>query len=57
MKKIRYIPAKPIESRKLRVASYCRVSTSEPVQMGSLEIQIRIYTQMIENCPDWIFAG
>ncbi len=25
--------------------------------MGSLEIQIKSYTQMIENCPDWIFAG
>lgn len=57
MKKIRYIPAKPIKSRKLRVAAYCRVSTSGPVQMGSLEIQIKSYTQMIENRPDWIFAG
>lgn len=57
MKKVRYIPAKPIKSRKLRVAAYCRVSTSVPVQMGSLEIQIKTYTQMIESCSDWIFVG
>lgn len=57
MKKIRYIPAKPIEHKKLKVATYCRVSTSGPVQMGSLEIQIDTYTHMIESCPDWIFAG
>lgn len=57
MKKIRYIPAKIIEYRKLKVAAYCRVSTSGPVQLGSLEIQIETYTHMIESCPDWIFVG
>jgi len=57
MKEIHYIPAKPIEPRRLRVAAYCRVSTSGPVQMGSLEIQIETYTHIIENCPDWIFVG
>ena len=57
MKNVRYIPAKPYEPRKLRVAAYCRVSTSGPVQMGSLEIQIKTYTDLIKNCPDWIFSG
>lgn len=38
MKKIRYIPAKTIEYSKLRVAAYCRVSTSGPIQLSSLEI-------------------
>ncbi|MDF2987447.1 MAG: invertase [Eubacterium sp.] len=57
MKKIRYIPAKTIESRKLRVAAYCRVSTSGPIQMCSLEIQIETYTHIIENCSEWIFVG
>lgn len=57
MKKIHYIPAKTIETRKLRVAAYCRVSTSGPVQMCSLEIQIETYTHMIKSCPDWICAG
>lgn len=57
MKKSHYIPAQTIESRNIRVAAYCRVSTSGPVQMGSLEIQIETYSHMIENCPEWIFAG
>lgn len=57
MKKIRYIPTKTIEYRKLKVAAYCRVSTSGPVQLASLEIQIETYTSMIESCPDWILAG
>lgn len=57
MKKIRYIPAKTIEYRKLRVAAYCRVSTSGPAQMGSLEIQIETYTSMIESYSDWILVG
>lgn len=57
MEKIRYIPAKPIEYKKLKVAAYCRVSTSGPVQLGSLEIQIDTYTHMIKSCPNWIFAG
>lgn len=47
----------PIKSRKLRVAAYCRVSTSGPVQMGSLEIKIKTYTQIIESCSDWIFVA
>ena len=57
MKNIRYIPAKTIEYRKLRVAAYCRVSTSGPVQLGSLKIQIETYTHMIESCSDWILVG
>lgn len=57
MKKVRYIPAKPIELKKIRVAAYCRVSTSTPVQMRSLKTQIKSYTNMIENCPDWISSG
>lgn len=57
MKNIRYIPVKTIEYRKLRVAAYCRVSTSGPVQLGSLEIQIETYTHMIESCHEWIYVG
>ncbi len=57
MKNIRYIPAETIEHRKFKVAAYCMVSTSGPVQLSSLEIQIDTYTRMIESCPNWIFAG
>ncbi len=57
MKNVRIIPAKPKENKKLRVAAYCRVSTSGPEQIRSLEIQISAYTKMIKSQPNWIFAG
>ncbi|WP_083845546.1 hypothetical protein [Desulfosporosinus acidiphilus] len=38
MKNVRIIPPKPKEHKKLRVAAYCRVSTSGPEQMRSLVI-------------------
>lgn len=57
MKNVRIIPAKPIENKKLRAAAYCRVSTSGPGQLRSLNIQIKTYTKMIKSHPNWIFAG
>ena len=57
MKNVRIIPAKPKENKKLKVAAYCRVSTSGPEQLRSLDIQISAYTKMIKNHPNWIFAG
>ncbi len=57
MKNVRIIPAKPKENKKLRVAAYCRVSTSGPEQMHSLEIQISAYKKMIKGNPNWLFAG
>ncbi|HEY0222652.1 MAG TPA: recombinase family protein [Lactovum miscens] len=57
MKKIIVIPPKPPESKKLKVAAYCRVSTLSPTQKRSLDWQIKSYTKMISEHPDWIFAG
>jgi len=57
MKNVRIIPALPKKNKKLKVAAYCRVSTSGPEQLRSLEIQIKTYTKMIKNHPYWIFAG
>lgn len=57
MKNVRIIPVKPIENKKLRAAAYCRVSTSGPEQLRSLNIQIKTYTKMIKSHPNWIFAG
>ena len=57
MKNVRIIPPKTKENKKLRVAAYCRVSTSRPEQLRSLEIQIKTYTEMIQSHPDWIYAG
>lgn len=56
MKNVRIIPPKPKENKNLRVATYCRVSTSGPEQMCSLEIQIKTYTKMIKGHPNWLFA-
>lgn len=57
MKKIIFIPPKPPEYKKLKVAAYCRVSTLGPTQRRSLEWQIKSYIKMISNHPDWICAG
>lgn len=57
MKMIVFIPPKPPEHKKLKVAAYCRVSTLSPTQRRSLEWQIKFYTKMISDHPDWIFAG
>lgn len=42
---------------KPRVASYCRVSSEEELQLGSLENQIIHYTNYIRSKPEWIYAG
>ena len=55
--KIIFIQPKSLEHEKLRVAVYCRVSTLSIVQRCSLDWQIKIYTNMISENPDWIFAG
>ena len=46
-----------LEPRKLKVASYCRVSTEEELQMNSLDNQIIHYTNYIRSNPHWKFAG
>jgi len=46
-----------IDSERLRVASYCRVSTEEELQMNSLDNQIVHYTNYIRSNPEWQFAG
>lgn len=57
MKKITVLLPKPQEPTKLRVAAYCRVSTLTPLQKRSLEQQIKAYTEIISENPDWILAG
>ena len=64
MKNITVIPARktakgvPIASqRKLKVAAYCRVSTDSDEQANSYDAQIKYYTELIENNPEWELAG
>ncbi len=40
-----------------RVAAYCRVSTDNEEQLTSYQNQMRVYTEMIAQNPEWEFAG
>ena len=42
--------------RKLRVAAYCRVSTSQEAQMNSYQAQRTYYLEKIASNPDWVLA-
>jgi len=57
MKKIRTIEAAVIEEKKLRVCSYCRVSTDQAEQNNSFSAQVEHYTTYIKNNPAWEFLG
>jgi DNA invertase Pin-like site-specific DNA recombinase len=65
MATVRLIPAIPRggdrknegESRKIRLAAYCRVSTDSDEQATSYEAQIGHYTDYISKHPDWELAG
>ena len=62
-KRVTRIDANPMLARKrndtkrLRVAAYCRVSTDDEEQLNSYEAQIAYYTEAIAKNPSWIFAG
>lgn len=49
--------AKTIESRQLKVAAYCRVSSDSDEQMNSVYAQQRHYTDMILRNQNWRMAG
>ena len=56
MKDIIYIPGRR-KKKNLKVAAYCRVSTKEESQQGSIDSQALFYEQLINENPDWILAG
>ena len=45
------------ETREKRVCAYCRVSTDDPAQTTSYELQKKHYKEQIESTPGWTFAG
>ena len=55
------IPAKSRDeiqqTRRLKVAAYCRVSTDQEEQESSYEAQIGYYTEKIKNNTEWTLAG
>lgn len=59
---IEFIPAIPRkklfdENDIKRVCAYCRVSTDDPKQTSSYELQKNHYTDMIKEHPGWELAG
>jgi len=63
-KSISVIPSKPEYDRSikpqfkaLRVAAYCRVSTTLEQQETSYEAQVSYYTEKIKSNPNWKLAG
>ena len=47
----------PKQSKTIRVAAYCRVSTDLEEQNDSFELQKRHYTQLICSTPGWHLVG
>lgn len=47
----------PMQEQLLKVAAYCRVSTDSEEQQGSLENQMKFYTNYICKQPNWTLAG
>ena len=41
---------------KLKVATYCQVSTDSEEQVSSYEVQVEHYTQFIQKNPEWELA-
>lgn len=50
-------PSKRSENKKIKVAAYCRVSTSSDEQLESLETQKKHYDSYIKEHDDWEYAG
>lgn len=45
------------ETRKIRVAAYCRVSTDTEEQATSYQAQIAHYEEVIHRNPEWSLLG
>lgn len=58
MRNIRKIePCSPPPVKRLRVAAYARVSIEKGRTIHSLSSQISYYNELIQNNPEWEFAG
>lgn len=45
------------QPKRLRVAAYARVSSDSEDQLNSLAVQVDYYTHLIQENPNWEFAG
>lgn len=55
--KINEIVTQDIANKRLRVCAYARVSADNEDMMHSLSAQVSHYNEMINNNPNWTFAG
>lgn len=53
---ITILPNDPVQTRKLRVAAYARVSTNSEDQLHSYAAQNAHYTELITENPEWEFV-
>ena len=49
-------PIQP-QTKRLRVAAYARVSSDSADQLNSMSVQVDYYTHLIQENPQWEFAG
>ena len=54
---VKTIPALRREEKRLRVCSYCRVSTLRETQTSSIDSQSKHYEDHIKSNPEWEYAG
>ena len=54
---VKTIPAVKREETRLRVCSYCRVSTLRETQTSSIDSQSKHYEEHIKSNPEWEYAG
>ncbi len=57
MKKLRRIEPTKVKTKNLKVAAYCRVSTTFESQQSSIDLQIFNYVTIIQSNPQWEYAG
>lgn len=50
-------PSVPILKQRKKVAAYCRVSMESERMMHSVSAQISYYSSLIQNNPEWEYAG
>ncbi len=46
----------PTETKRLKVAAYCRVSTDDQEQLNSYKTQVDYYTTYIKSKPEWEYV-
>ena len=57
MAKITVIQPTPTIHMKKRVCAYVRVSTDKAAMLHSLSAQVSYYNRLIQERPEWLFAG